>query len=329
MAAGIVVVLFLQVADTDRAFSGKNSAANAAGSNFFSEVRLKTYNKDGKEINLKSDDIYEAKKDSYVLRNLVSTLPLPNGEILTVSAATTNALHSTEAKCDFIGNVKLSTESGLLLETEQLSVDLNKKIASGDCEVTISQDDARLSSRRYYFDVDRNVVTLTDSARGIFKSNNINSDQLIIRFDDINKKNIKSIDAIGNTSYAAKNYTLSAKQSILYSREMVEARKNVVLLYKKNGQDYDIRSDFMSAQIHNGTPDNIRATGSLIIKTKDATIRAAEGSMKGDKVNVCGNVRISGSQGNIFGDAAELDLKTGDISVRRSSGIIGSGMQKR
>jgi LPS export ABC transporter protein LptC len=293
--AAIFAVLTKFILDAKKATSKESFAIQKINS--FSEMKFKTYDKNGKEINVASESVYETKKDEYVLKNSVSSFALSNGEFLTISADVAKAVKKDKTECEFTGNVKLSTESGFLMKTEKLFVYFNKKIATGDVDVAISQDDTKLSSKKYFFDMNDYVLTLTGDAKGFLRTSKISSDKLIIRFDGSGGKKVKSIDAL----------------------------KNVVLLYKKDGDDYDVRSDSMLAQINNGALDNIKANGSLIIKTKDAIIRANRGILKGDKIDVFGNVSISGKQGNIFGNSAMLDVKTGDIFIDKSSGILDDG----
>jgi lipopolysaccharide export system protein LptA len=292
--------------------------------NYFSEVKIKTHDKRGKEINLKSDDIYETKKDNYTLKNIVSTFTLSNGEVGTISADVSNAIRGEKTECEFIGNVILSTESGLLIKTEELLVDFNKKTASGNAAVAISRDNVTVSAKKYFFSMEENVLTLADDAKGFFKSDKVSSNKMIIRFDAA--KNIQSVNAIGNAVYISKNYQLKAKSGILYYPDKALAQEDVVLLYRKDGNDYNVRSDAMRARIVDGKLNNIEANGSLIIKTKDVTIRANKGILENDLIRVFGNVAISNEHGNVFGSAATLDTKTGDVSLDKSSGIVNDGI---
>jgi LPS export ABC transporter protein LptC len=326
LAAGIFVALVTVILDTKNAILGGNFLKLNGSS--VSKIKLKTHH-NGKEITMESENVfYGNQKDVYTLKNMVSSFALPNGELLTVSADTVKAVRKDKTECEFMGNVKLSTKSGLLIETTRLLADFNKKIATGTDEVVISQDDSKISAKEYFFDMEKNTVTLINNAKGLFKANKINSDKLVICFDDMYKKSIRSMEAFGNITYVTDAYTLKAQKSILYSANKVEAYENVILLYKKDGDNYDIRSNSMCAKINNGKLDDIEALGSLIIKTKNATIRADRGILSGDKINVFSNVIISGKHGNIFGDAATLDLVTRDILINKSSGVVNNEMHR-
>jgi hypothetical protein len=297
VGAALFAILVRLVLDAKKAaFDGEFSVRE----NAFSEAKVKAYDKDGKEISVKSESVCEDKKDGYVLKNSTSSFALANGELLTISAKVAKAVARDQTQCEFIGAVKLTTESGLLMETEKLFADFNKKSASGDVEVAIYKGDAKLCSRRYFFDMNERVLTLTGDAKGFLKLNKIAADKLIVRFDDAEGKNIKNVDA----------------------------EQNVVLFYKKEEKDYEIRSNFMRAFVNNGALDGAKANGSLTIKTKDAIIKAREGVLKGDKIDVFGDVAISGEQGNIFGNAATLDLKSGDIFIDQSSGVLDDGIRE-
>ncbi|MDR1982203.1 MAG: LPS export ABC transporter periplasmic protein LptC [Holosporaceae bacterium] len=326
VAIGIFIVIIIFTAKTKRAISLENSPNPQK--NFFSEIKFRTYDLKGKEINVKSESIYENKKNNYVFKNMVSNFTMPNGEILTISSDITNAIREDRMQCEFIGNVKLSTDSGLIMKTKSLFVDFNKKIAHGNTEVVISQDDTQVSGKKYFFDMNKNVLILTGNANGLLKSDRVHADMLVIRFNDMHEKNIKNIDAIGNATYTTKDYVLKAQKNILYSSNRIDAQSDAILLYKKNGNDYDIRSDSMQAEINNGRLDNIKTNTSLTIKTNNATIRADRGVLKDDIIEVLGNVVISGEQGNIFGNSATLNVKTGDVFISKSSGIVNDGTHR-
>jgi LPS export ABC transporter protein LptC len=320
VAVGIFIGSIILLTDTKKEAS--EGSFFRQKKNSFSNVRFKTYDRAGREISVKSDSVSENRKDHYTLEKLVSTFALSDGELLTVSADVTDAVRNDKAVCEFTGNVKLSTKSGLLLQTEKLFADCDKKIAKGDTAVVISREDMRVSADKYFFDMDANSFTLTGSAEGSFKTGKISSDKLIIRFSDINKKDVKSMDALGNAIYVTTNYTLKAEKSILYTADEVKAQQNANLFYRQNSKSYYVRANFMRAQIHKGAPETITANGSLIIKTKDATIRADKGILTENEIKVFENVVISGEQGNIFGNAAVLNTKTGAVTINKLSGIL-------
>ncbi|MDR0968594.1 MAG: LPS export ABC transporter periplasmic protein LptC [Holosporaceae bacterium] len=267
--------------------------------NSFSEAKFKAYDKDGKEVSIKSESVSEERKDDYVLKNSTSAFTLSNGEVLTIFANLAKAVSPDKTAWKFDGAVTVSMDSGLLINTEKMFVDQTKKIASGDSEVVIRKGDAKLSSKKYFFDMNERVLTLIGDAKGFLKSNKVASEKLIIRFDDAGK-NIKSADAINK----------------------------VVLFYEKEDKKYEVRSDVMLAQIRGGEVESAKASGSLIIKTKDAIIRGRRGILKGDKIEVYDDVAISSEQGNVFGNAATLDVKTGDIIIDKSSGVLDDGIRK-
>ncbi|MDR2107645.1 MAG: LPS export ABC transporter periplasmic protein LptC, partial [Holosporaceae bacterium] len=249
------------------------------------------------------------------------------GEILTISSDVANAVGGDKKECEFIGKVKLSTKSGLFTETEKMFVDLKKEIAFGDTEIAIFADDTQMFSRKYFFDIKERILTLSDDARGVFKFGKINADRLVIHFDDARKEKIKSAEAVGNSVCITRDYILRARE-IKYFADKAQARGGVVLLYASKGNSCDIRSDDMDAEVKSGIPDNIRANGSLTVKTKNATIRGDKGVRNGDCMKVFGNVVISGERGNVLGNEAVLNMKTGDIVVKQSGGIVDDGIRE-
>ncbi|MDR2068056.1 MAG: LPS export ABC transporter periplasmic protein LptC [Holosporaceae bacterium] len=321
-ALGVIVALAIPVisakkliSSLDINFHGKNNA--------FSEVTFKTKDDKGRKISLSSKKASESKKDNFIFEDITLTFTMSNGENGTVSADLTKAIRADQTLCEFTGNVRLKTDAGLSIETEKSLVDFTKKIASGNDGITISRKDVKASSQKYFFDINKNILTLTGNVEGFLRTDRITSDKMIINFAEEYGKSAKSMEAVGNAFYVAANYRLRARKNILHSGNNVEARDEVILLYKKNGNHYDVRSDHMRATLDQyGVIDDIVATGSLLIKTKDAIIRADRGVFKGDMVTVCDNVMVSGNQGDIFGNSATLDIRSGEISINNSSGVM-------
>jgi lipopolysaccharide export system protein LptA len=325
VAAAILAALMVFIFGTKKTFLGDSFSSQ--NDNFFYKVRLRAYGNNVKEINLLSDDIHESGKDSYVLKNMLSTFTLTNGETLTISADVTKAVGEGKMQCEFTENVKLSTKSGLMAETAKMFLDIDEKTARGDMAIVITIKDTKLSGGKYLCDMNNNVLTLSHNAEGTNKIGKINADELIIYFDDANKKNIRRMNATGNAIYSADIYTIKAKK-LLYGNDMIEAQNDIVLLFQKDGNSYKVQAAFMRAHISQGTIAYVEASGSLLIKTKDATIHANKGTFKGDKIKVAGDVVVSGESGRLFGNAATLNIQTGDVSISQSSGIVNDGTHK-
>jgi hypothetical protein len=293
------------------------------GNNAFSEVVFKMYNEKGKEIHLKSDKISEDEKDHFTFHNISLSFAMPNGENGTVTANTVKAFRADKTICEFSNNVIFKTDSGLTIKTEKSYVDFERKLASGSSNITLTRGNAKASSKKYLFDMGKNILTLIDEAKGCFKTDKVASNKIVICFSNEHSNSVKNLEAIGNASYVSLSYNLQARQSILYQVDSIEASDHVILLYKSNAHDYDIRSNRLHATLDkDGKISKVIATGSLIIKTNNATICADKGVFLNDKINVYGNVIISGEQGDILGNSAVLDMRTGEVSVDNSCGII-------
>jgi LPS export ABC transporter protein LptC len=315
---------------------------DAVDQNTFSDFSYKTYDAKGEEISLASDNVYEEKKDNYVFKNMTSTFALSNGEKCTVTADVTKAIRGDRTVCELNGHVMVTTTSGLLLQTEKSFVDFNNKISSGSEPITITGNNISLRSDKYYFDINENALTLIGNAKGLMmlaspnrnggkldsqgangKCDRISSDKMIIKFDSKCKNSLKSLDATGNAKFTSDDYDLSAKEKIVYKIDRIHAKSDVKLQYRKNGQKIDVKSYQMDTLLdEKSSIREIIASGSLIIKTKDATIAADSGVFRENKVVALGNVVISNDQGNVLGDIAELDVLTGHVSVKKSSAII-------
>jgi lipopolysaccharide export system protein LptA len=303
--------------------------------NVFSRISYKTYDTNGKEITISSEKIMEEKKNNFVLQQMTSSFSLSDGETGSISADTTKLIKEDKTTCEFIGNVKFSTSSGLQLKTEKSIVDFGKKTANGNTDIFVEKDNVRLGARNYHLDIGNKIATLTGNAYGISDKYTISCDKMIVSFaGDLKKlsdtKLIKSINAEGNARIVSPNYTLTAQKNILYTVASIVADTRVNLVYKKGKKVFDIKSGHMVAILDkNNRIEEIKATIFLTIKTPDAIIRSKRGFMKGNKVSVFGNVVISSANGDVFGESAVFDIDTGSISVEKSCGIVSDGKEKQ
>jgi hypothetical protein len=311
--------------------SAKKYAANVAfrqtgEGNAFSNVSFTTRDGRGRNISLTSDRIYESQKDHFIYENTTVNFTMSSEENGTICSDITKAIRSDKTICELLGHVELKTDKGLLIKTEKSLVDFNKKAISGDADITIVRGNITASSRRYFFDMNENILTLKSEAKCIMCEDSVTAEEIIIHFNGWDEKNTKSILAIGNASYVSANYSLSAKHAIRFQGNNINADDEVVLFYKRNGNNYQIKSDHMRATLNkNGTIGDVEANGSLIIKEKSATIRANRGIFRNEKITAHGNVVITGKNGDIFGDTAVLDINTGGVMMSNCSGIVADG----
>lgn len=290
--------------------------------NTFSNFSYKTYNAKGKEILLTSDKVSEEKKNNYVFENMKASFVLSNGEQGEISSDITKATNNDKTVCEFIGNVRFITDSGLLMKSEKAFADFNAKIIFGNTPVSITKNGVDFSGDNYHFDINEYTLTLTGAAKGFSEKQNkkISSEKLVIQFSN---DDIKNLNATGNSSFLSSDYELFAGKSIIYEIGKIYAESDVRLLYKKDGKNFDIKSDSMKALLDKKSSINeVFAYGNLIIKSNNAIVRSNNGIFKGDKIIAIGNVIISNAQGDVFGEIAELNISTGDISIKKSSGIV-------
>ncbi|GHU16981.1 hypothetical protein FACS189472_03230 [Alphaproteobacteria bacterium] len=258
LAVGIIVFVMIYILDTENSSSEKFQFTDSSAESVLSEISYKTYDSKGKEITLSSKKITEEKKDNYLFENMTSNFQLSDGESGSVSSDKTKLIRDDKTICEFFGNVKFTTSSGLVLKTEKSIVDFNKKTAVGNTDISIEKDGLQLSSNGYLFDINNNIVTLTGNVRGFLYQRDVGSDnaslpsesyasaifnaetasekenasgaticcnKIVIHFmrkkDAGNlSKSVKSIDAIGNASCTSPDYTLTAKKNILYQRDV-------------------------------------------------------------------------------------------------------------
>ncbi|MDR2681620.1 MAG: LPS export ABC transporter periplasmic protein LptC [Holosporaceae bacterium] len=302
--------------------------------NVFSKISYRTYDSNGKEITLSSEKVTEEQKNNYVFQQMTSNFSLSSGEDVSVSADITKLIREDKTICEFIGNVKLSTSSGLLLKTEKAVVDFGKKTADGNTEIFLEKDNVRLSANNYHLDIENKIAILNGNARGISDKHSISCNKMTVHFAGDMKnlsdaKSIKSINAEGNAKCTSPNYTLTAQKNILYTGESIVVDTHVNLVYKKEEKAFDIKSGHMIATLkENNTIKEVKATKYLTIKTPDAIIRSNRGILRDNKISAFGDVVISSADGDVFGDTAVFDIDTGSIFIDKSSGIVSDGKRK-
>ena len=290
--------------------------------NAFSELTYKTYNGDEKKMILKSSEVKEVADGVLDFTNIISEFKISEDETGKISADKTLALTKEAKKCEFTGHVRLTTDKGLVLETEKSFVDFDKNIADGDVAVSITQNDVRLSSEKYHFDMSNKIAVLTERAIGYIGDDCVNSDQLVIELSNANKKELKKVRALGNASYQTKQYLLKAAGYIEYDKENVRAFKSVKLKYKQNGITYNISADNLCGKIKNNVLHNVSAKGHLIIKTNDTLITGDKGTLRDNVLTVTDNVVVSNIRGKVLCREAILNTVTNEMQIYNSKGII-------
>jgi lipopolysaccharide export system protein LptA len=339
MAVAMLVAVFVYTFNTRDPGSEILKFAINTNANMFSNISYKTYDSNGKEITLSSEKVTEEEKNNFVFQQMTSNFSLSNGENCSVSADTTKLIKEDKTICEFTGNVKFSTSSGVQLKTEKSVVDFEKKTADGNSDIFVEKDNARLGARNYHLDIENKIAILTGNAHVTSNNHTISCDKMIVCFlGDLKNlsdtKSIKSINAEGNAKLASPNYTLTAKKNILYTAAStvasIVADTRVNLVYKKGKKVFDIKSGHMIAILDkNNRIEEINATNFLTIKTPDAIIKSKKGILKGNKASVFGNVVISGANGDVFGESAVLDIDTGSIAIEKSCGIVSDGKEKQ
>ena len=298
--------------------------------NTFEEFSYRTNDTRGRAITLSAEKVLEEEKGKYTFDKIKSTFALSSGENGTIAANRVVAIHNDKTVCEFFGRVHLHASSGLIAKTEQSLVDFNRKIAKGNSKIDISRGDTKISANEYCFDLDKNVAMLSKNVVGSTKSadntkKHIAAQTAVIVFDKQYPDSIKSMQLSGKPSLTTNEYTLSSDERIIYDSDKIVAELGVTLVYKNNSDNVYIKSKQMIAKLRNSKIQSIDASGGLVVRTKDATIKADRAVLCGDRVVASENVVITNSYGDIFSDAAELDLKTKKILLRKSSGILCNG----
>ncbi|MBR1735299.1 MAG: LPS export ABC transporter periplasmic protein LptC [Alphaproteobacteria bacterium] len=307
--------------------NGKNLSSNISAKTEFSKNAFlkffyKTKDISGKEVAIFAEKVTEETKDNFIFEQVTSNFMLSNEENGTITSNKGKIQQGTKTICQFIDNVVMTTNSGLILRTNNAVFDSEKKIISGNSRVNIKRNETILSAESYTFDADKNILTLKKNAKAHNPIQNISANEISIAFNSNYTDSIQNLTANGNASLISTDYDLSG-ESLKYEPNKITAMENIDLIYKKYGKNLTVKSDEMTAYLNNKSDiTEIIANGNVYIKTKDSIVKGNNGVYKDNKVVISGNVIISKKQGNIFGEIAELDLITEKVSVKKSSGIL-------
>ena len=291
--------------------------------NEFSDVVYTSFDENLNKITLKSSKVKETNNEIFDFDNMATTFNISQEETATIFADKTRFVSKDSKQCEMIGNVKLSTEEGLLLETEKSFVDIDKKFACGNTDIRITQDDTKFFAKKYQFDMGKKVVTLMKNVNGNISGDLITADKLVVEFDKVIGKDLKKVHAFGNSSYKTSQYDLRATKDIIYTKEHAEANGNVNLDLKKDKRNYFVESEHMTVEFQKNVIKKVIAQNNLKIKIDNMTsIKGNHGVLAGDFLTVTGNTVISNEKGKILCKKAILNTKTNDIKVYDSKGII-------
>ena len=301
----------------------RNKLVRTSEKNEFSDVIYSSFDKDSNKITLKSSKIQEKTKNSFDFNNLITTFNISPKDSVTILADQTHFISQKSKQAEMKGNVKLSTKSGLLLKTEKSFVDIDQKIAKGDTNISIIQNDTKLFAKKYHFDMNRKIVTLIKNVKGSLSDDLIETDKLVIEFEKDIGKDFKNLHSFGNSSYKTNQYNLKSNKDMIYKKEYAEANGNVELNFVNNGKNYLINTDKLTMSFQNNIIKRITARDNLIIKVDNSlTIKGDQGILKDKLLTVSGNTLITNEKGNILCEKAMLNTKTNDIKIYNSKGII-------
>lgn len=294
--------------------------------NTFSNFSYRTTDNSGKEIEIHAEKVIEENKESFIFKNVNANFMLSSNEKGNITSGVGKMSRGEKPTCEFSENVHLSTESGLFMQTKRAFYDSATECLSGNSKISIEKDDVRLSGNSYNFDTGKNVLILTKRAKAHSNNQDVFANKIVVAFDSNQKDSVKKFEAQGNATIIAPRYNLSAADSIIYEAQKLKATRGVVLLYRKdNGRTFTVQSDKMEA-VMDEKSEIIQAIadGSVLIRTADCIIKANQGIYNAvtKKIVTSGSVVVSRKQGNVFGEEAELDLNTENVSMKKSSAIL-------
>lgn len=301
----------------------QNKLGKTESYNEFSDVSYSSFDKDSNQITITSSKIKEKNKEVFDFSNMKTVFKISSDENATILSDQTHFVSKKSKQCKLKGHVKLSTEKGLVLETEESFVDIDNKIAKGISDVTITLDNIKLISKRYHFDMNKNIITLMNKVNGNINNDLLYTDKLIIEFNQKISKDIKKVLAFGNSSYITDQYDLKAKDKIISEHDHTEAHGNVSLKFRKNKNNYLLKANHLYFDFNNKLIKKVNANENLIIYIDNSTvIRGSSGVLENDFLQINGNTIISNEKGNIMCKKAILNTKTNDIKIYDSKGVI-------
>ncbi len=296
----------------------KNNSVNS-----FSDITYKSYENNKSNVFIKSSEVTEENNGIINFKNLISTFKISKEETATISSDKSQALTRNAKQCEFIGNVKLSTENGLFVETEKLFVDFNKNIAYGNYPIQITQDNVKLTAQqKCFFDMDGKKIILTGQVKGYINEDLVIADKMEIEFGDVLGNDLKKVKAFGHPLYKTYQYSLKAVERIEYSRCKVEAHNNVILKYKEKGKIYDVKANHLFGDIKGNTLNKIWGEGDFIIKTDSYIIKGNKGTLFDNILTVNDNVTILNNKNTIICESAMLNTNTNELKIYKSKGLV-------
>lgn len=222
-------------------------------------------------------------------------------------------------------NAKVHNDSANI-EANQLEATLNENNKLGNVQasgnVKCYSKKHSITATRVSFNNNKLEMKGNVQITDLTKNERIRGNSAVFFLNNANK--VTSAEIIGNSEYSSRNYKLKAK-NIRYNNVLLQAKGNVYFDYQKNGQKYNIVSDSLTAKIINRKISQVKTDDKLTIKTNHDTIKANSCVMRGNKLFLHGDVSAKSEIGNIFGDRAELNLATGEVTVGNCSGVIEEG----
>ena len=291
--------------------------------NSFSDVSYKMFDENGESVSLKSSKIKEVNKNTLNFKKVELTFRISPDEMGNITADRSTATNEQKVhKSAFFGNVVLSTEKGLTLRSEESFVDFDAQTAKGNKPISITQKCVQMNASKYDFDMAAKIMTLIGHVNGKINSDKISADTLVAEFENRIGQDLKKITATGNSSYKTPKYELSAQDKLVYTSTEVLANKHVFLHYQDKVKSYKVHSDNMVILLKGSQVDRVKAKGHVKIESKDVKIKGESGDLVGDLLTISDNVFINSDRGNIICEKATLNLKTNEVRVLKSKGVV-------
>lgn len=301
----------------------EKASSKISEKNEFKDVVYTSFDHGSNKIMLKSSEVKEINDKVFDFSKLITTFNISSDETVTVFADETHFVSEGNRQCEMKGNVKFSTEEGLLIETEKSFVDIDKKIANGNTDILITQDDTKFFAKKYQFDMKNKIMTLIKDVKGNLSNDLVIADKLVVEFDKVIGKDFKKVHAFGNSSYKTDKYHLKAIKDIIYTKQYAEANGQVNLDLKKDKHNYCIKSEHITMNLENNIVKKVIAENNLKIKVDNLTsVKGNRGILENNFITVTGNTIISNEKGKILCKKAILNMKTNDIKVYGSKGVI-------
>ncbi|MBP5534181.1 MAG: LPS export ABC transporter periplasmic protein LptC [Alphaproteobacteria bacterium] len=250
----------------------------------------------GQPFQLAADKIWEI--DSV---NKVVQIDYPKGEMLLNSGvklfsnSQTAFLYQEKGEVHFKEKVHLNSDNGYRIETSNVFVDYQNQLSYSDKPISVRGEKIDLDATAFKMRQNGDEVDFTGPIKLVLK--------------DVAKGQNILITANGLTEARQKTQAITFHKNVIayYDKNKIFCDKMTAYFKSKGGHEYDLKS--------------VQAQKNVKITTENEVITGDDAfyDMEKEKAFITGNVVITKAEGNMKGDRAVVDMKTGLSQLEANS----------